>query len=47
MLCRVANLALDLIDVDTYYDLERLRPKYKAFAGMPLFIMTSDAQLTC
>ena len=37
------NLALDLIDVDTYYDLERLRPKYKAFAGMPLFIMTSDA----
>jgi hypothetical protein len=32
-----------VIDVDTYYDLERLRPKYKAFAGMPLFIMTSDA----
>jgi 6-phosphofructokinase 1 len=44
------NVPLDVIigikkvvDVDTYYDLERLRPKYKAFAGMPLFIMTSDA----
>jgi hypothetical protein len=26
-----------------FHRLERLRPKYKAFAGMPLFIMTSDA----
>jgi 6-phosphofructokinase len=47
---RYGNVPLDVIigakkvvDVNTYYDLERLRPKYNAFAGMPLFIMTSDA----
>ena len=31
------------VDVDKYYDTDRLRPKYKAFGGLPLFIMTSDA----
>jgi 6-phosphofructokinase 1 len=32
-----------VVDVGKYYDTERLRPKYKAFSGLPLFIMTSDA----
>ncbi len=32
-----------VVDVDTYYNTERLRPKYKSFQGLPLFIMTSDA----
>jgi 6-phosphofructokinase len=47
---RYGNVPLDVIigakkgvDVDKYYNLERLRPKYKAFAGLPLFIMTGDA----
>ena len=31
------------VDVDKYYNTERLRPKYKAFNDLPLFIMTSDA----
>jgi len=30
------------VDVNKYYDTERLRPKYKAFADLPLFIMTGD-----
>ncbi len=47
---RYGNVPLDVIigakkvvDVDKYYDTERLRPKYKDFGGLPLFIMTSDA----
>lgn len=32
-----------VVDVDKYYNTERLRPKYKAFTDLPLFIMTSDA----
>jgi 6-phosphofructokinase len=32
-----------VVDVDKYYNTERLRPKYKAFHNLPLFIMTSDA----
>ena len=32
-----------VVDVDTFYNTERLRPKYKAFQDLPLFIMTSDA----
>jgi 6-phosphofructokinase 1 len=32
-----------VVDVEKYYDTERMRPKYKAFNGLPLFIMTSDA----
>ena len=32
-----------VVDVEKYYNTERLRPKYKAFSGLPLFIMTSDA----
>ena len=31
------------VDVDTHYNTERLRPKYKNFQDLPLFIMTSDA----
>jgi 6-phosphofructokinase len=31
-----------LVDVDKYYNTERLRPKYKSFQNKPLFIMTSD-----
>lgn len=32
-----------VVDVEKYYDTERLRPKYNAFSDLPLFIMTSDA----
>ena len=32
-----------MVDVQTYYNTERLRPQYKAFQDLPLFIMTSDA----
>ncbi|MFO7811722.1 MAG: ATP-dependent 6-phosphofructokinase [Pelovirga sp.] len=31
-----------IIDVDKYYNTERLRPKYESFMHQPLFIMTSD-----
>ena len=31
-----------VVDVEKYYDTERLRPKYKAINDLPLFIMTSD-----
>ena len=31
-----------VVDVDKYYNTERLRPKYKSFHQKPLFIMTSD-----
>ncbi|MFH2041975.1 MAG: 6-phosphofructokinase, partial [Acidobacteriota bacterium] len=31
-----------VVDVDKYYNTERLRPKYKSFNQKPLFIMTSD-----
>jgi 6-phosphofructokinase len=47
---RYGNVPLDVIigakkvvDVDKYYDIDRLRPRYTAFGGLPLFIMTSDA----
>ena len=47
---RYGNVPLDVIigakkvvDVGKYYDTERLRPKYKDFGDLPLFIMTSDA----
>ena len=47
---RYGNVPLDVIigtkkvvDVDKYYNTERLRPKYKAFGDLPLFIMTGDA----
>ena len=32
-----------VVDVEKYYDVGRMRPKYKAFNDLPLFIMTSDA----
>lgn len=31
-----------VVDVDKYYNKERLRPFYKKFSGMPFFLMTSD-----
>ncbi len=31
-----------VVDVDKYYNIERLRPKYDTFLRQPLFIMTSD-----
>ncbi|HMB15818.1 MAG TPA: ATP-dependent 6-phosphofructokinase [Pelovirga sp.] len=31
-----------IIDVEKYYSIERLRPKYESFLHQPLFIMTSD-----
>jgi len=30
------------VDVDRYYDTDRLHPKYEAFSDQPLFIMTSE-----
>jgi 6-phosphofructokinase 1 len=32
-----------VVDVEKYYDTDRMRPKYKSFNDLPLFIMTSDA----
>jgi 6-phosphofructokinase len=31
-----------VVDVEKYYDADRMRPKYTSFDGLPLFIMTSD-----
>jgi 6-phosphofructokinase 1 len=31
-----------VVDVEKYYDTGRMRPKYKSFNELPLFIMTSD-----
>ena len=31
-----------VVDVEKYYNTERLRPKYKSFSNLPLFIMTTD-----
>jgi ATP-dependent phosphofructokinase / diphosphate-dependent phosphofructokinase len=31
-----------VIDVDKYYNVDRLRPKYETFTRQPLFIMTSE-----
>ncbi len=31
-----------MVDVEKYYNTERLRPKYKSFSQKLLFIMTSD-----
>jgi 6-phosphofructokinase 1 len=30
------------VDVDKYYNPERLRPKYESFIRQPLFLMPSD-----
>ena len=32
-----------VVDVEKYYDTDRMRPKYKSFDELPLFIMTSDS----
>jgi len=31
-----------VVDIDKYYDTERMRPKYKSFLKQPLLIMTAD-----
>ena len=31
-----------VVDVNKFYNMERLRPKYETFRGLPLFIMTSE-----
>jgi hypothetical protein len=31
-----------VVDVEKYYNTERLRPHYKSFEMKPLFIMTSE-----
>ena len=31
-----------VVDIDKYYDSQRLRPLYKSFAHRPMFIVTSD-----
>jgi 6-phosphofructokinase 1 len=31
-----------VVDVDKYYNCDRLRPYYESFESKPLFIMTSD-----
>ena len=35
--------AKKIVDVEKYYDTDRMRPKYKSVSDLPLFIMTSDA----
>ena len=30
------------VDIDLYYDKNRLRPRYDVFEGQPLFIMASQ-----
>lgn len=46
---RYDNLPIDvvtsskkLVNVDRFYNIDRLRPKYESFEMMPLFIMTSE-----
>jgi 6-phosphofructokinase 1 len=46
---RFDNMPIDVVtskakvvNVDKFYNVDRLRPQYKAFAMQPLFIMTSD-----
>lgn len=36
-----------VVDVNEYYNTERLRPKYKSFYCKPLFIMTSELNSAC
>ncbi|HEX9653948.1 MAG TPA: phosphofructokinase, partial [bacterium] len=31
-----------IVDVEKYYNIDRLRPKYESFMRQPLFIMTSE-----
>jgi len=31
-----------VVNIEKYYNLERLRPNFSSFNGKPLFIMTSD-----
>jgi 6-phosphofructokinase 1 len=38
----VLSAASKVVDVDRFYNIERLRPHYKKFSMKPLFIMMSD-----
>lgn len=38
----VVTSSKKIVDVNKYYNTERLRPRYKSFVMNPLFIMTSD-----
>jgi 6-phosphofructokinase len=38
----IVTSAKRTVDIDKYYDTERLRPLYKSFAHKPFFIITSD-----
>jgi 6-phosphofructokinase len=38
----IVTSAKKVVDIDKYYDAERLRPLYKSFAHKPMFIVTSD-----
>ena len=47
--CSIARLPLEsimgrkkVVDVQKYYNSERLRPTYETFERQPLFIMTSE-----
>ena len=37
----VVSAAKKVVDIERYYDVDRLRPKYEALGGQPLLIMTS------
>jgi ATP-dependent phosphofructokinase / diphosphate-dependent phosphofructokinase len=32
-----------VVNVDLFYDTDRMRPRYENFGSRPLFIMTSEA----
>ena len=34
---------MKLVDVERFYDPDRLRPRYRSFEGLPIFLMTSAA----
>ena len=38
----IVTSAKKVVDIDKYYDAERLRPLYKSFTHKPMFIVTSD-----
>jgi 6-phosphofructokinase 1 len=38
----IVNSRKKVVDVDRYYNIQRLRPKYETFKNQPLFIMTSE-----
>ncbi len=38
----VTAAVINIVDIQRYYNTERLRPQYKTLMHQPLFIMTSD-----